>query len=139
MSSYYNEEHDPLLPNGPKAPEISSRSRPEGLNHNDSNSVPDSRGGIVEEKRQQETSKDFLTVLLKLCFVLGAAYILLPINFLSGVLPGPIPLTIDQRVTKILSNTPLIGENTSDPFNSVCPLQSRNLYWFCRRGMRSIC
>lgn len=104
--SYYSSEQDPLLPKGSKAPEITC-SRPESLNDG---SYLESHEELEEAERPQRALSDLVSLIFGLCLILGFAIILLPDDFLDGLLPKPIPTTINQRVTKILADTPLIGK-----------------------------
>ena len=106
--SYYTEQ-DPLLPQGPKAPEIIANSRPQSLKDD---SYPESRA-YSNIGQPQRTFGDFLTLILGIALILGSVYILSPDNLIPGVLPRPGPVTVDQRVAKILENTPLIGTTSS--------------------------
>ncbi len=102
--SYYSEQ-DPLLPKNAPAPEIQG-SRPQSLKD-----VTVSRAELgeaeAEAKPRPRAFNDILAVILGLCFFATVAFIFVPDDILDGLQPEP--RTIEQRVNKILANTPLIG------------------------------
>jgi membrane dipeptidase len=100
--SYYSEQ-DPLLPKDPPAPEIQG-SRPQSLKDT---GPPQAELGETEAKSRTRAFNDILAVILGLCFFATLAFIFVPDDVLDGIRPGP--RTIEERVTKILTNTPLIG------------------------------
>ncbi len=106
--SYFS-ERDPLLPNDKQAPEIQG-SRPQSfkdvtvsdaeLGHTQQ---PEARNG----EQTSSTFNDILVLFVGLCFFLTLGFMFVPDDALSDWQPGP--RTIEQRVNRILTNTPLIG------------------------------
>lgn len=105
--SYYSEQ-DPLLPNDKQAPEIQG-SRPQSIK--DVNALEPELGGARNDEtadpRTRQSFNDVLILILGLCFFLMLGFMFVPDDALGGWQPGP--RTIEQRVNKILINTPLIG------------------------------
>ncbi len=106
--SYCSDQY-PLLPNDKQAPEIQG-SRPQSVK--DVNALDDSAAeqGQVDDTSDEPTRtafSDILVLFLALCFFLTFGFLFVPEDVLDGWQPGP--RTIEQRVTKILTNTPLIG------------------------------
>lgn len=104
MANY--SEQDPLLPKDKQAPEIQG-------------SRPSSIQGIEDEeaasKRFSEpakgTSSGIVALLVGTCVLLLFSVLVFPESF-GRTLPDdqkPLPKTLEQRVSRILANTPLIG------------------------------
>ncbi|PMD31970.1 hypothetical protein L207DRAFT_500327 [Hyaloscypha variabilis F] len=109
--SYYS-ERDPLLPNDKQAPEIQG-SRPQSFKDV---TVSDTELGHTQQpeasndEQTSSTFNDILVLFVGLCFFLTLGFMFVPDDALGGWQPGP--RTIEQRVNKILTNTPLIdGHN----------------------------
>jgi membrane dipeptidase len=103
--SYYSEQ-DPLLPRDKPAPEIQG-SRPQSFKDV---TVSEAELGEAKQTVDKTTAKafnDILAMMIALCFFLTIGFIFVPDDFLDDLQPGP--RTIEQRVNKILTNTPLIG------------------------------
>ena len=114
--SYYSEQ-DPLLPNDKQAPEVQG-SRPQSfkdvtISQAELGHHPDADASNDEHSRS--TINDVLVLFAGLCFFLTLGFMFVPDDPLGGWQPGP--RTIEQRVNKILTNTPLIGRfiNSSTP------------------------
>lgn len=106
--SYYTEQ-DPLLPRDKPAPEIQG-SRPSSFKDV---TVSEAELGEAKQTVDRPTANafnDVLAMMLGLCFFLTIGFIFVPDDFLDGLQPGP--RTIEQRVNKILTTTPLIGTST---------------------------
>lgn len=108
MSSY---ETDPLLPRDKPAPEIQG-SRPQSIIYNDDAYQPDSLNAEARAREDDEPSQaiNVLGLIIALFTACGIALILFPelLRALMREMPSK-PQTIDQRVNRILSETPLIG------------------------------
>jgi hypothetical protein len=103
MSYYYNNrttEQDPLLPRDEGAPEIHG-SRPQSINYEETEVFEE------DEKPQRQPFKDVLPLIFGICILLSLAFIFLPEDTSRGQKPEP--TTIEQRVNRILTDTPLIG------------------------------
>jgi membrane dipeptidase len=104
MSYYYSNnaaEQDPLLPNDKGAPEILG-SRPQSINYEEETEVSEE-----DEKPQRQLFSDALPLIFSICIL-----VILAFTFLSEDTNGsqrPEPKTIEQRVNRILTDTPLIG------------------------------
>jgi membrane dipeptidase len=103
--SYYSEQ-DPLLPNDKQAPEIQG-SRPQSFKDV---TVSEAERGEVprnEDIPARIAFNDILILMLGLCVFLVLGFMFVPDDALDGWQPGR--RTIEQRVNKILTSTPLIG------------------------------
>lgn len=104
----HSKEQDPLLPKDSGAPEVDQGSRPPSIEN-----VYVTREEVEKGVNQQARKRlDMLFfVLLKLCFVVGLGLILLSTFFREHFLGDskPRPDTLEERVNRILSETPLIG------------------------------
>src|ERR1700710_2126422 len=112
--SYYSEQ-DPLLPKDKPSPEIHG-SRPQSIN----NVYVTEAGAPVEVIEKDDdgepprfTRNELPTIMFGLCFFLFISLVVFP--YLDDVLGDgrPKPKTIDERVNRILMDTPLIGTNTA--------------------------
>lgn len=107
-----SKETDPLLPNGKATPEISYTT------------LPESNGTLIypygdehEDNEEREADKHsfavscFANIVLFLCFLCFWLLVGLSFQGLKALWRDlfSVPLTMDQRVSKILSQTPLIG------------------------------
>lgn len=109
--SYYNYyETDPLLPKDKPSPEIQG-SRPQSINDVNESSYVIEEAGSPEVRPQQGSIRNvfaFAISVTALVLILGSLF-----DVFNGTWDWPpipsIPRTIDQRVTKILTETPLIG------------------------------
>ena len=102
--SYYYTEQDPLLPKDKGAPEIHG-SRPQSINN-----VGNEEAEVFEEDDDPPRRKilgDIMPLIFGLCLLFSFALIFLPEDILGD--ERPVPKTVEQRVNKILTNTPLIG------------------------------
>ncbi|KAG0645298.1 dipeptidase [Hyphodiscus hymeniophilus] len=112
MAYNYYKEVDPLLPNDKRAPEIQG-SRPQSIN--DEYIIEEQ---VSDDKRELRRKRNGLADLMALVFGIAffASIILVlfpdgPLGDLFGDKP-PTPKTLDERVTRILEDTPLIdGHN----------------------------
>lgn len=95
-------EADPLLPRDKPAPEIHG-SRASTINDIDDQNSPD----IAETKRRQGGLGEFVA----LCIAFLTLTSLFLIIFPDGFELDARPRTIEHRVTKILTKTPLIGKH----------------------------
>ena len=104
--SYYKET-DPLLPNDRGAPEIHG-SRASSINDV---LVAEITEGDSPPPRRRRASGDLMAMLFGLCFFVILALTFSPESWLDDVFGDrrPVPQTIDQRVNRILTDTPLIG------------------------------
>ena len=114
--SYYSEQ-DPLLPNDKQAPEIQG-SRPQSfkdvtVSQAELGHTPQADASNDEHTRS--TFNDIFVLFLGLCFFLTLGFMFVPDDALGGWEPGP--RTIEQRVNKILTNTPLIGISITSVIN----------------------
>jgi membrane dipeptidase len=102
IMSYYTEQ-DPLLPRENRSPEIHG-SRAQSINN----------VTVAEEKEAAESRpwslNGFPAIILAICFF-GSIYMFL-VPYLDNYLgeERPEPRTIEERVNRILSDTPLIGK-----------------------------
>jgi membrane dipeptidase len=104
--SYYSEQ-DPLLPNDKSAPEIQG-SRPQSFKDVTVSEAEQGRSSRAEvDEPTRNAFNGVLILMLALCFFLVLGFAFIPDGALDGWQPGP--RTIEQRVNKILTNTPLIG------------------------------
>jgi len=120
--SYYTEQ-DPLLPKDQPAPEIHG-SRPQSIRDvSDGKQIDDAEISSVAEDFDRPSRRDFrelIPIILGICVFISFTLISLPTN-----IPGderPVPRTIDERVNRILTDTPLIGK--SPPWNQIWKLTS---------------
>lgn len=109
MSSYSTNEHDPLLPRDNPSPEIHG-SRPQSINDV---YVTEAQVEIVEKNEIQParfTKRQVLAVILGIWFLISVFMVLFPFmgNLLGDDNPEP-STNIQERVNKILTDTPLIG------------------------------
>ena len=91
------------MPKDEPAPEIQG-SRPQSFKDV---TVPQSQVEVGEAKSRTRALNDIMAVMLGLCFFVTLAFLFIPDDFLDGLQPAP--RTIEERVNKILTNTPLIG------------------------------
>lgn len=108
IMSFKNIEPKSLLPSASKGPEIGSDFQPK-IDDDDS---------YLEANHRRGNRKDCVFLILGLCLILSFVYPQwpLPTNFVAEV-SQPTPLTVGQRVTKILTSTPLIGKNIARSYN----------------------
>jgi membrane dipeptidase len=104
--SYYTEQ-DPLLPKDKGAPEIHG-SRPQSIKNvgNDANEEAE----VFEDDDDTPRRKilgDIMPLIFGLCLLFSLALIFLPEDIFGD--QRPVPKTVEQRVNKILTDTPLIG------------------------------
>jgi len=99
MSYSHYKEEDPLLPKDNRSPEIQG-SRPQSIND-----------VSAEDDEPRERSLGSLTlVVFLLCFITALALSFFPPSV--PTVPGdsrPVPKTVEERVNRILEDTPLIG------------------------------
>lgn len=103
MSYYYSNnsaEQDPLLPEDAGAPEIHG-SRPQSINYEETEVFDE------DEKPQRQLLNDVWPMIFGLCIFLSLAFAFLPED--TDPNQRPEPTTIEQRVNRILTDTPLIG------------------------------
>ena len=101
--SYYTEQ-DPLLPKDKGAPEIHG-SRPQSIKN-----VGNEEAEVFEDDDDTPRRKilgDIMPLIFGLCLLFSFALIFLPEDILGD--ERPVPRTVEQRVNKILTDTPLIG------------------------------
>ncbi len=100
--SYFTEQ-DPLLPKAERSPEIQG-SRPSSIND-----ICDVENRISEGDHQpaRQVFNDFMAMIFGLCVIVSFAFIFLPDDVVRD--RRPIPKTIEERVNRILTDTPLIG------------------------------
>jgi membrane dipeptidase len=106
MSYYFSNnstEHDSLLPKDEGAPEIHG-SRPQSINE-----VYDIETEVFEEdeKPKRQLLNDAFSMIFGLCVLLSLALIFSPGD--PSRIQEPNPKTVEQRVNRILTDTPLIG------------------------------
>ena len=103
MAHNYYTEQDPLLPKGKGAPEIQG-SRPQSIN--DEEQVSDD-----DNQPRRNGLSDFMAIIFGICFF-GSVFLILfpggPLGDLFGD-QRPAPKTLEERVNRILEDTPLIG------------------------------
>jgi len=115
--SYYTEE-DPLLPRDRQAPEIHG-SRPQSIKEDYIISETDQLSNDDEldvGRRNRRTFSDYMGMVLGLCVFSSLILMTIPDGIFRDIFRDrrPAPQTIEQRVNKILTDTPLIG--ISSPF-----------------------
>lgn len=107
MAYNYYKETDPLLPNNKRAPEIQG-SRPQSINNE----------YILEEQvsEEKEPTSVVETIIGAISLIFVAAFLFALLDFgidgLGRLFDGgdrPTPTNLDERVTRILEDTPLIG------------------------------
>jgi membrane dipeptidase len=103
MSTYYSEQ-DPLLPKNKGAPEIQG-SRPQSINNDDVQEA------APEKQIRRNAPGNFSIVPLIFGFFLSLGLFFFGDEVLEDLFPEkrPNPKTIEERVSRILSDTPLIG------------------------------
>ena len=113
MSDYT--EEDPLLPRERPAPEIHG-SRPQSIKEDYITSEPDglatdAYGKLDVGRRNRRTFSDYMAMALGLCILSALILMAIPQTFFGDIFGDrrPGPQTIEQRVNKILTDTPLIG------------------------------
>lgn len=100
-------ETDPLLPRDKPAPEI-HYSRPQSINDVDGGDAM--AGSAGEDNMPRWGVNHMIATCAGLITVVFLIIVILPEGFRSVWGDGPwAPLTIDQRVNRILSETPLMG------------------------------
>jgi hypothetical protein len=103
----HSKEQDPLLPKDSGAPEVDQGSRPPSIENVYATREELEKG--VDQRARKRLNMLFFVV-LKLCFVVGLGLILLSAFFREHFLGDkPRPDTLEERVNRILSETPLIG------------------------------
>lgn len=125
--SHEDTEPKSLLPYASNVTEIRSDSHPKPDAFDDS--YLGSRKPLGTQHRKGNL-KDCVFLILGLCLITSFVYPQwpLPTNIIAEVLQ-PTPLTIDQRVTKILTSTPLIGKALIRSYND-CEVLT-NLFQDC--------
>jgi hypothetical protein len=110
--SYYTET-DPLLPNDKGAPEIHG-SRPQSINNEYVNVIEEQASD--DENRPQGESlsqglRSFVPIVFVFIFFSFMFLIIFPDDSLGDLFGDkrPTPKTMDERVARILEDTPLIG------------------------------
>ena len=101
--SYYTEQ-DPLLPKDKGAPEIQG-SRPQSIKD-----VGVQEAEVCEHDDDIPRRKifgDIMPLIFGFCLLFSFALIFLPEGILGD--ERPVPRTVEQRVNRILTDTPLIG------------------------------
>lgn len=103
MPSY--REDDPLLPRTRNSPEISG-SRPSSIS--DVYEFKELRGEEEDDDSERRRFNDSMAMVVALCLLVSVIFIFFPLD--SPTDPRPIPSTIEERVERILTDTPLIGQ-----------------------------
>jgi hypothetical protein len=109
----YYKETDPLLPNDRGAPEI------HGSRASSINNVVVIETGVNEEdgqpQRPRRAADDLMAVIFGLCLLVSLALMFSPDGWFDDILGDrrPAPQTIEQRVNRILTDTPLIGPHSN--------------------------
>ena len=107
MAYNYQSEIDPLLPNHKRAPEIQG-SRPQSINNE----------YVIEEQVSDDDARphrkgfnDIMAVIFVICLFVSMYFVLFHDGSLGDLFGDerPSPRTLDERVTRILDETPLIG------------------------------
>lgn len=104
----FSKEDDPLLPKAPSAPEI-SRSRPQSFK--DGNETYYFKEIQIEDEDPGSHDRTFFhecVTVLALCAVFSLIFIFYPQETSDDI--SPITGTLDERVARILTETPLIGQ-----------------------------
>lgn len=115
-------EKDALLPQNDKTPEII------GPRPSSSKNFYDAEADIADNEGEDEDDfdpkrhlvNDIMAMVFGLALLLSVVFIFLPDSF-WGDKPGP--MTIEQRVHRILSDTPLIGMSFTCSSRSTLTLQ----------------
>ena len=108
------------MPNDKQAPEIQG-SRPQSFKDaNASEAELDEARGPGDGEQARTAFNDVLVLFLGLCFLLTLGFVFVPDDLLDGWQPGP--QTVEQRVNKILTDTPLIGMSIHNPMKRYVPL-----------------
>lgn len=104
MSYSIRTEVDPLLPNDKGAPEILG-SRPQSINDGGN----EEQG--LEDNLRHNVRSNIMPIIFGICFFASISLVLFPDGFLGRLLGDrrPVPKTLEQRVNRILEDTPLIG------------------------------
>jgi hypothetical protein len=101
-------EQDPLLPRDKGLPGIRD-SHPQGINRNVENTTNHA------SRKSRKAFNDSMTVVLALCSAIIFTMLFLPTNLFAGLFDHrwrfghQKPLSIQERVDRILTDTPLIG------------------------------
>jgi membrane dipeptidase len=105
MSTYYSEQ-DPLLPKNKGAPEIQG-SRPQSINNDDVQEAAPEK----QIRRNAPGNFSIVPLIFAFCFFLSLGLFFFGDEVLEDLFPEkrPNPKTIEERVSRILSDTPLIG------------------------------
>ena len=118
MAYNHHTEVDPLLPNDKRAPEIQG-SRPQSINDE---YVIEEQVSDDERRPRRNGFADFMAMVFGICFFAGLFFILFPGGDLFGDEQPKSPKTLDERVTRILEDTPLIGINPNDKLRALSDL-----------------
>src|SRR5271168_887395 len=104
--SYYT-ERDYLLPKDKPAPEILG-SRPQSINDI---GVTETEALDNDDGPRPRSINDWMAIVFGLCVFVSLVFVLSPHGFLDAILGDrrPVPHTVEQRVDRILMDTPLIG------------------------------
>jgi membrane dipeptidase len=107
MAYNYYSEVDPLLPKDRGAPEIQG-SRPQSINNE---YVIEEQVSDDENGERRNGFHDFMAIIFGICFFAIITLILFPDGPLRDIFgdPRPAPKTLEERVNRILEDTPLIG------------------------------
>ena len=107
MAYKYSTERDPLLPNDKRAPEIQG-SRPQSINNE---YAIEERVSDDDNSPQRNGLNDLMAVIFGIC-LFGILFLVVFPDGPLGDLFGdrrPTPKTLEDRVNRILEDTPLIG------------------------------
>lgn len=114
---YYTEE-DPLLPKANRSPEIQG-SRPQSIKESYTTTetetiTPEPKQPSYDDELSVGRPKrrsifDYCYLIFGLCVVLSLIFLAIPQGLWDDVFWDTRPHTIDERVSRILTNTPLIG------------------------------
>jgi hypothetical protein len=115
IMSYYTEE-DPLLPRDNRSPEIHG-SRPQSIKEVYSTTEtitpepnePSNADGLGVGQPKRRSCFEYLFFVFGVCVTLSLIFLAIPESVWDDVFWDTTPHTIDQRVNRILTNTPLIG------------------------------
>jgi hypothetical protein len=107
----YYKETDPLLPNDRGAPEIHG-SRASSINNVVVINEEDEEDG--QPHRPRRATDDLMAMIFGLCLLVSLALMFSPYGWFDDILGDrrPAPQTIEQRVNRILADTPLIGPHS---------------------------
>jgi len=103
MTSY--REDDPLLPKTRNSPEIKG-SRPSSIS--DVYTFKELNGQEEDDVSERRRFNDSMAMVVTLCLLVSFIFIFFPQD--SSKDTRPIPTTIEERVERILTDTPLIGQ-----------------------------